>query len=87
MTAPANDDFVTVRLPQPDSIYQDGEWITDPDRIAEIVAVAQAAEVVAIAAKGHDCWDNPVHSTFRSSRGGMQDAYHCGICGDLLQVG
>jgi len=37
--------------------------------------------------KGHDCDEHAVHSLFESDRGGLQDAYHCGICGDLLQVG
>ncbi len=80
-------DFYTVKLPQPDSIYADGEWITDPERIAAIVAADQVKADAAKAAKGHDCWENVEHSLFESSRGGMQDAYHCGVCGDLLQVG
>lgn len=57
---------------------------------AEVAAERERGEQErqkSIAAKGHDCWANPVHRTFRSSRGGMQDAYDCGICGDLLQVG
>jgi len=60
---------------------------TDPDEIARIVAEDEAKAEAEVARKGHDCWDNPVHSLFRSSRGGMQDAYNCGICGELLQVG
>ena len=40
-----------------------------------------------IEAKGHDCWDFVVHSTFQRSGGGTQDAYDCSKCGDNLQVG
>jgi hypothetical protein len=64
-------------------ILANGERITDQDRIAEYMAVAQAEVIVAVAAKGHDCWENPVHYLLPSGR----DAYDCGICGDLLQVG
>ena len=66
----------------PSEIYADGRWITDPTEIAAIMAEDAAEADAHRAAKGHDCWDNPVHSTPRG-----RDTYHCGICGDLLQVG
>lgn len=58
-----------------------------PEEVSEHNRQALVEEAERLATKGHDCWDHPVHSTFRSYRGGMQDAYHCALCGDLLQVG
>jgi hypothetical protein len=60
--------------------------ITDPERIATIMEEGDREYAEQVKAMGHDCWEHPVHSTFRS-RGGIQDAYHCGICDELLQVG
>ena len=31
--------------------------------------------------------DDWVHEFFESSRGGKNDSYHCGLCGELMQVG
>lgn len=33
---------------------------------------------------GHDCWDSPLHY---ETDGPLGDAYECGRCGALLQVG
>ena len=40
-----------------------------------------------IKAKGHDCDEHRVHGTYLRDNGSENDSYHCGICGDLLQVG
>ena len=68
--------------------YVDGTFVkqTDEERLADH-ARHQAEEKALIEAGGcaHDGeW---VHSTFRSSRGGMQDAYYCHECKELMQVG
>lgn len=58
-----------------------------PDEVQAEIERGERERLATIAAKGHDCWEHPDHRLFRSSRGGMQDAYYCGICHDLLQVG
>jgi hypothetical protein len=77
--------------PTDGSCFGEGEWhfvdITDPVVIAEMMAEDERKQAEHVAAKGHDCWDFPVHRTFRRQGGGTQDAYDCGVCGDLLQVG
>jgi hypothetical protein len=85
------DDFITVEIPafagevwkQVDGVFVK---LTDEERAVEY-AEAEIKHAAKVKEKGHDCWQHPVHYTFESSRGGQQDAYDCGICGDLLQVG
>lgn len=88
MTAKTEPDFYVLRLRSPRNVtvYGPGDLVGHPMTEAEWLD-GKVQERQRVEAKGHDCFDNAVHSTFRSHRGGMQDAYHCGVCGDLLQVG
>lgn len=68
----------------------DGRIVKMTDEEAK-AALAEGARRQAehVARKGHDCWDpaNIRHEMFESYRGGLNDAYYCRVCGDLLQVG
>jgi hypothetical protein len=69
--------------------YVDGQYVQlTPEQIAEDRRKAQEDEDARIAAGGcpHPM-EEWVHYTFESSRGGDQDAYDCGRCGELMQVG
>jgi hypothetical protein len=85
-------DFVTIEVPAfAGEAYRqgpDGKFVkmTDEER-AVAYAESEVRHAARVKAKGHDCNDHVVHELFESSRGGMQDSYVCGLCGDLLQVG
>jgi len=55
--------------------------------IVEMDKKAARSRAKRVKAKGHDCDEHLVHETYVRDNGGVGDAYYCGICGDLIQVG